>query len=73
MLSLVYNAATASTSLAVLDAQRLSAGPVCSVHLPFGLPPGLHGSWTGAFLGPDPEAPYPPRQYDISRGAAAYE
>ena len=73
VLALVHDAAAATTSLAILDAQRLSAGPICTVRLPFALPPGLHGSWTRSFLGPDPAAPFQPRHYDVSRGAAAYE
>lgn len=32
-----------------------AAGPVATIKLPHMLPFGLHGSWTGAYLGPQPE------------------
>lgn len=36
------------TSLSVLDAKNLAAGPIASVILPYGLPFGLHGSFVPA-------------------------
>ena len=43
----VFDAVARRTSFVVLDAARLSAGPVCEARLPEGrhVPWGLHGCW----------------------------
>jgi 8'-apo-carotenoid 13,14-cleaving dioxygenase len=41
----VLNVAEATTDLVVLDAARLGAPPVATVHLPHAIPPGFHGNW----------------------------
>jgi carotenoid cleavage dioxygenase-like enzyme len=40
VLSMVYRAATNTTDLAILDARRLSYGPVALIHLPTHIPHG---------------------------------
>lgn len=35
------------------------AGPVCTIKLPHLIPIGLHGSWTGEYLGPALPEPFP--------------
>lgn len=40
---------TMLSSLAILDTQNLSAGPVARILLPFRLKSGIHGSWVLAF------------------------
>lgn len=42
---LVYDRATDSSELVVLDASDMSAAPVARVHLPQRVPFGFHGSW----------------------------
>lgn len=73
VLALVYDAASDLTELAILDARSLAAGPVARIKLPHMLPFGLHGSWTDAYLGPDPGASFEPVEYDIRRGVPQYE
>lgn len=46
ILMLVNNAESQRTDLCILDAQKIAEGPVCTLHLPHHIPPGLHGSWT---------------------------
>jgi all-trans-8'-apo-beta-carotenal 15,15'-oxygenase len=46
----LHNAATGKGELAILDARRLSAGPVATVRLPHLLPAGLHGSWAAGLV-----------------------
>ena len=43
----IFDGETRTTSYVVLDGRRLSAGPVCELHLPEGtfVPWGLHGCW----------------------------
>ena len=48
LLSLCYDASSHSSELVVLDAQRISAGPVATLPLPLPVPHGLHGSWVPA-------------------------
>ena len=45
LLNLVYDQATAQSSLVVFDARDLSAEPVATVHLPRRVPFGFHGNW----------------------------
>lgn len=47
----VHNAATGKGELAVLDAEKLSAGPVATLRLPHLLPAGLHGSFSPEVFG----------------------
>ncbi|KAL4438663.1 hypothetical protein ABPG77_006267 [Micractinium sp. CCAP 211/92] len=68
VLALVYDSAKDRTRLVILDAHDLAAGPVATIKLPHMLPFGLHGSWTGAYLGPQPEQPFQPTLYDIRQG-----
>ena len=56
VLSLVYDGNTGTTDLVVLDAARISAGPVATVHLKHHLPFGLHGSWSDQYRGPKPSS-----------------
>jgi carotenoid cleavage dioxygenase-like enzyme len=41
----VYDGATGTSDLVVLDASRPAAGPVACIHLPQRVPFGFHGSW----------------------------
>ncbi len=50
----VHNAETRRGEIAILDARRVSEGPVAVIHLPHALPCGLHGTWAEDYLGPDP-------------------
>lgn len=68
VLALVYDSADDRTRLVILDARDLSAGPVATIKLPHMLPFGLHGSWTGAYLGPHPGETFEPTLYDIRQG-----
>ncbi|GAB7536189.1 hypothetical protein BGC_24060 [Burkholderia sp. 3C] len=45
VLACVYRAASAASDVVILDAERLDAGPVASVHLPVRIPAGFHGEW----------------------------
>ncbi|MFI9720916.1 carotenoid oxygenase family protein [Streptomyces sp. NPDC052396] len=45
LLAYVYDAATGTSDLVILDAQELSAPPVAMVHLPQRVPYGFHGNW----------------------------
>ncbi|MEV5509129.1 carotenoid oxygenase family protein [Streptomyces orinoci] len=45
LLSYVYDAATDTSDLVILDADELSAPPVAVVHLPQRVPYGFHGNW----------------------------
>ena len=45
LLSYVWDAATDSTDLVILDARDITADPVARVHLPRRVPFGFHGSW----------------------------
>ena len=45
VLSVVYDAATDSSDLVILDATSFAGPPVATVHLPARVPFGFHGSW----------------------------
>ena len=45
LLSIVYDAASDSSDLVILDAQDFTAAPVARVHLPQRVPFGFHGNW----------------------------
>jgi carotenoid cleavage dioxygenase len=45
LLTFVHDAADATSTLAVLAASDLAAGPVAEVHLPQRVPAGFHGNW----------------------------
>ena len=45
LMSYVYNPATDTSDLTILDADRLDAKPVATVHLPARVPFGFHGNW----------------------------
>lgn len=45
LMSYVYNAATGTSDLVILDAGDLTAPPVATVHLPVRVPYGFHGNW----------------------------
>jgi carotenoid cleavage dioxygenase len=48
LLAYVYQPASGTTDLVVLDADDVRAGPVATVHLPVRVPHGFHGSWLPA-------------------------
>jgi all-trans-8'-apo-beta-carotenal 15,15'-oxygenase len=50
LLATIHNAASGKGELVILDAQRISEGPVATVHLPHHLPAGLHGSFSPQVL-----------------------
>eukprot|EP00198_Chlamydomonas_reinhardtii_P008505 XP_001697842.1 predicted protein [Chlamydomonas reinhardtii] len=62
----VHNADTQTGELVILDAQHLSKGPLATIRLPHRLPAGLHGSWHGSFLGPDPSQQQQPRFQELA-------
>jgi len=45
LVSYVYNPATDTSDLVILDAEQLDAKPVATVHLPVRVPFGFHGNW----------------------------
>ncbi|WP_194835012.1 carotenoid oxygenase family protein [Nocardia sp. XZ_19_369] len=45
LMTFVYDAATDSSDLTILDATDLAAAPVATIHLPQRVPFGFHGSW----------------------------
>ncbi|MFI9403714.1 carotenoid oxygenase family protein [Nocardia sp. NPDC052316] len=45
LMTFVYDAATDSSDLTILDATDLAAAPVATIHLPRRVPFGFHGSW----------------------------
>ncbi|MBS0428638.1 MAG: carotenoid oxygenase family protein [Proteobacteria bacterium] len=45
LLAVIYRGAMKTSELAVFDAQRLAAGPVCLATLPHRVPDGFHGNW----------------------------
>ncbi|MEV0373082.1 carotenoid oxygenase family protein [Streptomyces sp. NPDC050636] len=45
LITYVYDAATDTSDLVVLDAEDISADPVATVHLPQRVPYGFHGNW----------------------------
>jgi carotenoid cleavage dioxygenase-like enzyme len=45
VMTYVYDQATDTSDLVVIDAQRFDAPPIATVHLPVRIPFGFHGSW----------------------------
>lgn len=45
LLSFVYDRARGTSDLAILDAQRVEAGPIAEVRMPRRVPHGFHGAW----------------------------
>jgi carotenoid cleavage dioxygenase-like enzyme len=45
LLTYVYDASTDRSDLVILDADRLTAPPVATIHLPARVPYGFHGNW----------------------------
>lgn len=67
ILCIVYDSAVDRSELVILDAK--SMGVEATIKLPFAMPPGLHGSWTDACLGPtDVDASPFEMKYDIRNG-----
>lgn len=50
LLSLFYNAASRCSELAILDAQKITQGPVATLKLSHHVPYGLHGNFTQGFV-----------------------
>ena len=48
LISFVYDKSTNSSSVQILNAQRISEGPIAKVILPQRVPYGFHGSWVPA-------------------------
>lgn len=71
VLVLVFDANVQANELVILNAQDM--GVQATVKLPFFLPAGLHGSWTGEYLGAPVDVPYEAKMYDIRNGATKYE
>jgi carotenoid cleavage dioxygenase len=47
LLATIFRAASATSDMAVFDAQDLAAGPVTLARLPVRVPDGFHGAWVG--------------------------
>jgi len=72
VLVLVFNATAKKSALVILAAGDMHA--VAKINLPVFLPAGLHGNWTGEYLGPPPDVPFTPTKYDIrSHGPLRYQ
>jgi carotenoid cleavage dioxygenase-like enzyme len=54
IMTYVYDAATNTSDLVIIDAQNFSAPPVAIVHLPVRVPVGFHGSWVADGMLPLP-------------------
>ncbi|EKU98856.1 lignostilbene-alpha,beta-dioxygenase-like enzyme [Leptolyngbya sp. PCC 7375] len=52
LVGMVYDHAKERSSLVILNAKDLAAGPVCRLWLNHRLVPGLHGSWVPNYYGP---------------------
>lgn len=63
----VHDAAKQKADICILDAQDISAGPVAVIHLPHHLPASLHGSFSPAYMGPDPKDPTQPQWKEPNR------
>ncbi|WP_287130195.1 carotenoid oxygenase family protein [Candidatus Cyanaurora vandensis] len=50
VVSLVYQASSHRTEVAIFDAERISQGPIATLKLPHHIPYGLHGSWSPGFF-----------------------
>ena len=68
VLAVVFDSDTRRSELAILDARDMRA--VATIKMPLMLPAGLHGSWTGEYLGAPPGQPFAPQAHDIRRGVA---
>jgi all-trans-8'-apo-beta-carotenal 15,15'-oxygenase len=70
VLVIVYDAVADASELVILDARTMT--PEATIKLPFFIPPGLHGSFTRDYLGPDQQKADAmkgnPTLYDIRRG-----
>ena len=53
LLTLIYNAETHRSELAILDARNVSCGTVARLFLKYHIPHGLHGYFTQQYFGPD--------------------
>ena len=71
VLVLVFDSEANSNNLVILRAQDMEVQ--ATIKVPFFLPAGLHGSWTGNYLGPPSDESYEPKVYDIRNGATKYE
>jgi all-trans-8'-apo-beta-carotenal 15,15'-oxygenase len=60
LLAMTFDAGTGTSSLVILDAAAVSAGPVARVRLTHAVPHGLHGDWTDVVYGPGSEVAYAP-------------
>ena len=47
LLTQVYNGHTRKTFMAILDADQLETGPVCTIHNTHHVPISFHGWWKG--------------------------
>lgn len=56
LICICHDAESKKAKIYILDAKDISAGPVATIHMPHHLPAGLHGSFSPAYLGPDPAA-----------------
>lgn len=65
VLTIVYDSAADRSELVILDAK--SMGVEATIKLPFAMPPGLHGSFTDAYLGPG-EGETVNVRYDVRNG-----
>lgn len=54
LLSMVYDSAHHRSEVVILDAQRVSAGPIARLHLKHHVPYGLHGTFVPEYFGPSP-------------------
>ncbi|GJD11426.1 Apocarotenoid-15,15'-oxygenase [Galdieria sulphuraria] len=46
LITLVYDGKRNRSYYAILDAQRVQNGPICTIQLPIAIPHGLHGMWS---------------------------
>lgn len=51
----LYNGEHHRTELAIFDAKDITTGPVAKLNLKHHVPYGLHGSFTSAYFGPEPQ------------------
>ena len=66
ILCIVYDSSADRSELVILDAKNM--GVEATIKLPFAMPPGLHGSWTEAYLGPTHADTFKAMKYDIRNG-----
>ncbi|KAG2485817.1 hypothetical protein HYH03_015527 [Edaphochlamys debaryana] len=65
LLAAVHNAESQCGEVVILDALDLARGPLATIRLPHRLPAGLHGSWDGAYWGPEPGDAAVPRWQEL--------